>query len=83
MVPEDCPPCRAPRCPVRVALAAAGAEEGESCWGEGLSTLLFLMPKAVSVHYSGTAPCKSTLAVIQVNREPRASPSEVSSPRAV
>lgn len=42
-----------------------GAEERESCWGEGLYTLLFLMLRAVSVHYSGTAPWKSTQAVVQ------------------
>lgn len=31
--------------------------------GEGLCTLLFLMPRAASVHHSGTAPCKSTPAI--------------------
>lgn len=41
---------------------------------EGLSTLLFLMPRAVSVHYSWTVPWKSTLVVIQVDTEPGASP---------
>lgn len=82
---EYCPPHQAPSCPARLGLPGVGAEEEESpgCWGEGLSTLLFLVPGAALVHHSGTAPCKNTLAVTQANREPRASPSEVSGPEAV
>lgn len=82
---EDCPPHQASSCLVRLRLPDTGTEEGESrcCWDEWLSTLLFLVSRSALIHHSGAAPCKSTLAVTQTNREPRASPSEVSGPVAV
>lgn len=90
---EHCPPHQASSCLVRLRLPDTGTEEEESpcCWDEGLGTLLFLMPRVALAHHSGAAvkaasfitPCKSTLAVTQTNREPRASPWEVSGPGAV